>query len=74
MTQQLELQFPYLVQRTNQFIVVYNSLNFNKLFRIDEKASWMCLFGGYLMLCCDEVLKVWDLAKNIEVFSTTQAW
>lgn len=65
---QLEIQFPYLVQRNAQSVCVYNSLNFNKLFTIDEKATWMCLFGGYLMICCQEVLKVWDLAKNCEVF------
>jgi hypothetical protein len=53
---------------------VYNSLNFNRLFKIEEKATWMSLFGGFLMLCCEEVLKVWDLAKNVEAFSVPQAW
>jgi hypothetical protein len=26
------------------------------------------------MICCQEVLKVWDLAHNIEVFSVQQNW
>jgi hypothetical protein len=73
-TQQLALDFPYLIQRTSDTIFVYNSNKFNLLYSIDVKAVHFSIFGGFLMLCTKEQLKIWDLAKNTEVFSLLEDW
>jgi hypothetical protein len=50
-TLQLELQYPFLVQRNPINVQVYNYGNFNQLFSIPRKAIWCSLFSnGYIML------------------------
>jgi hypothetical protein len=67
-TQQIELQFPFLIQRNNRDIQVYNYGTFNHLFSIPHKALHCSLFNsGFLMIVEAEEVSIWDLAKNEKI-------
>jgi WD40 repeat protein len=74
-TQQLELQFPFLIQRNTRDIQVYNYGNFNHLFSIPQKALFCSLFNsGFLMVVGAEEVGVWDLAKNELIYKLEEKW
>jgi hypothetical protein len=64
-TQQLELAYPFLVQRGPRAMQIFGYGNFNRLFSIQVAALHCALFNnGYLMVVESEKVAIWDLAKN----------
>ena len=64
-TLQLELEHPFLVQRTSQDLKVYNYDEFNHLFSIPKKATHCCLFNSaFLLALHPPTFSLWHLAKN----------
>jgi U3 small nucleolar RNA-associated protein 12 len=74
-TQQIELQFPFLIQRNNRDLQVYNYGTFNHLFTIPQKALSCSLFNsGFLMIVESEEVSIWDLAKNEKIHRVEEKW
>ena len=64
-TLQLQLDYPFLVQRTSKDLQVYNYGSFNKLFSIQQKATHCCIFNSaFLLILHAPSFSLWDLAKN----------
>lgn len=72
-TQQLELQYPFLIQRNTRDLRVYNYEKFNPLFTIPVKATSCSLFNsGFLLLISQGEVALWDLAKNEKIFTLSE--
>ena len=64
-TNQLELEYPFIAQRAQQNISIYNHSNMNKLYTINVKASSCSLFSnGYILIVEGSKVSIWDLSKN----------
>lgn len=64
-TLQLELDYPFLVQRTTNDLQIYNYGKFNHLYSIPKKAAHCCLFNSaFLLVLHSPTFSLWDLAKN----------
>lgn len=73
-TEQLSLEYPYLLQRSTGALNLYTSNTFNKLYTIDVKATWACLFGkGYVLVVSDHIA-VWEIRGNREVCRLDDKW
>jgi WD40 repeat protein len=74
-TQQLELQYPFLIQRNTRDLRVFNYGQFNPLFTIPIKAISCSLFNsGFLLLVSQGEVALWDLAKNEKIFTLAEEW
>jgi hypothetical protein len=74
-TLQLELDYPFLIQRTSNDLRVYNYGKFNHLFTVPQKAVHCCLFNSaFLIVLHPPTLTLWDLAKNEPILEMPGEW